>query len=183
MNLPLIQSISQEWNNCQRCSLGNKAFYHVHYEIISPNLSPSVMMIGEGPGEAEDVIGRPFVGPAGRLLRRAIIAVSPSVCIMLANLLACRPQDQANGKNRQPTDEEIKTCSPRLQGLIKAFNPRTIVCLGRIPETSISEILASPNLIGYDGVITHLPHPSAILRRNSEELFQEYVRQMKEIPL
>jgi uracil-DNA glycosylase len=100
----------------------------------------SLMLIGEQPGEQEDIQGRPFVGPAGRLLDE---------CLALAGIIreeiyvtnaVKHFKWQLRGKRRlhaRPTAREITACRPWLEAEIAVVNPRTIVCLGATAAQSL----------------------------------------------
>lgn len=86
-----------------------------------------ILFIGEGPGETEDQTGRPFVGRAGELLDRMIVAMGlKREQVYIANIVKCRPPG-----NREPAPEEVATCTPYLERQIEIIRPRVIVTLGR----------------------------------------------------
>ena len=152
------------WETCERCPLHLHASRHVLFDL-GEGLAPSVLFIGEGPGRSENLIGRPFVGKAGRLLRTAVEmarkGVVPKPSVAYANLVACRPCDDARGPNRAPTQVEVESCMPRLMELIMNLNPATICLLGKVP-TSYKEVLKS--LLPKPSY-RELAHPSWIVRR------------------
>jgi DNA polymerase len=85
------------------------------------------MFVGEGPGAEEDRTGRPFVGQAGQLLDRMILAMGfDRGQVYIANVVKCRPPG-----NRDPKDEEIAACSGFLDRQIELVAPEVIVALGR----------------------------------------------------
>ena len=125
-----------------------------------------IMLIGEGPGQQEDLTGEPFVGPAGQLLDRmlSIIGLNRQICY-IANIVKCRPP-----QNRDPLPEEQQACLPWLREQIRIIQPKIVVCLGRI---SAMQFIRSDFRITkehgqwceIDGVwYTALFHPSALLR-------------------
>ena len=126
----------------------------------------SVMFIGEGPGQQEDLTGEPFVGAAGQLLDRmlSIIGLGRNNCY-IANIVKCRPP-----QNRDPHPEEQTACYPWLQEQIAAIQPKIIVCLGRISAMKlIREDFRITREHGTwtekDGILyTAIYHPSALLR-------------------
>ena len=96
-------------------------------EIHSP-----LMFVGEAPGADEDAQGEPFVGAAGQLLTKMIVAMGfTRESVYIANILKCRPDTpgQSYG-NRKPTPEEMDTCRPYVQTQIDIIKPRVIVGLG-----------------------------------------------------
>ena len=92
------------------------------------------LLVGEAPGEQEDLQGEPFVGPAGRLLDQmlASIGVDRRQEAFIANVLKCRPPG-----NRNPEPEEVALCTPFLRRQIALLQPRVIVALGRFAAQSL----------------------------------------------
>ena len=85
-----------------------------------------LMFIGEAPGAEEDKTGRPFVGRAGQLLEKMIIAMGLSrETVYIANLLKTRPPN-----NRTPTPDEVRACAPYLYEQVRVIRPAAIVTLG-----------------------------------------------------
>lgn len=131
-----------------------------------------VMFIGEAPGAVEDETGRPFVGPAGKLLTD-IIEKGMGLKredVFIANILKCRPPS-----NRDPEDYEVAACIGFLHEQIKAVNPKVIVALGRIAShkllednTPISKLRGE--FRNYRGILT-MPtyHPSYLLQNPSKK--------------
>lgn len=118
---------------CQACELHRtrrQAVFGVGHERAH------WMVVGEAPGEQEDLQGEPFVGPAGQLLDRMLAALSltravdgpqpPWQRVFIANTLKCRPPG-----NRTPEPDELEACTPFLAAQIAAIRPRVIVALGR----------------------------------------------------
>lgn len=92
-----------------------------------------VMLIGEGPGEQEDIQGEPFVGPAGKLLDTMLEIIDLDRSrVYIANIIKCRPP-----QNRDPQEGEKAACREWLQRQIALVDPKIIVCLGRIAATDI----------------------------------------------
>jgi DNA polymerase len=95
--------------------------------------SAQVMVIGEGPGETEDKLGRPFVGRAGELLDRMLLAIDlPRESVYIANTVKCRPtlDDGVRLKNRPPTPDEMANCRAYLDEQIAIIRPKAILALG-----------------------------------------------------
>ena len=88
-----------------------------------------IMLIGEGPGENEDLQGKPFVGRSGQLLDKFLASVdlSRDKNVYIANMVKCRPP-----KNRDPKPEEQTLCIDWLRAQFKIIRPKIIVCVGRI---------------------------------------------------
>ena len=136
------------------------------------------LVIGEAPGEQEDLQGEPFVGPAGQLLDRMLAALGLSRAaegpaaqrVYIANTLKCRPP-----RNRNPTPEEMALCEPFLQRQIELLQPRIILAMGRF---AVQALLRSDEPVGklrgrvhhYRGVpliVTY--HPAYLLRSPAEK--------------
>jgi uracil-DNA glycosylase family 4 len=141
------------------------------------------MIVGEAPGEQEDLSGEPFVGAAGRLLdamlaalglsRREAAAATPAAGaagVYIANTLKCRPPG-----NRNPQPDELARCEPFLKRQIALLQPRIVVAMGRF---AVQSLLRSSEPIGrlrgrvhrYEGVplvVTY--HPAYLLRNPADK--------------
>jgi len=155
------------WETCCKCLIGKLAHRHV---LWSGEFKPQIIFIGEGPGRVEDVFGKPFVGPAGKLLRLAIsIAEERSEnkpTMGFTNLIACRPAQDIGALNRQPSLTEIHNCRPRLIALLQKMRPKVVVFCGRLPFELGKPVLA---LAQVEAQIFEIPHPAAILRKGGQE--------------
>jgi DNA polymerase len=95
--------------------------------------SARVLVIGEGPGEEEDRQGRPFVGPAGKLLDRMLAAVGLEPAeVYITNIVKCRPPG-----NRDPRPEEAAACRPFLEEQVRILGPELVLALGRPAAQSL----------------------------------------------
>jgi len=145
------------------------------------DLEARLMLVGEAPGEQEDLQGRPFVGRAGQLLTKFLnlYGISRSR-VYITNIVKCRPPG-----NRNPAPDEIKTCYPYLEEQIRLISPSVILCLGafsartilNLPQnTPISRIRGKEQKAEVGGVeISVVPtfHPAYLLRnRRGEPEFQ-----------
>lgn len=125
------------------------------------------LLIGEAPGQQEDLQGEPFVGQAGKLLDNMLRAVTlqRGENVYIANVLKCRPPN-----NRDPEPNEVASCEPYLKRQVALLRPRVIVVMGRFAAQSILRTQASiASLRGrvheYEGVpviVTY--HPAYLLR-------------------
>lgn len=169
------ESLREECLNCRRCALADTRHNVVFGE--GP-VDAEVMCIGEGPGEQEDLTGRPFVGRGGKLLddMLEIIDLSRERNVYIANMVKCRPP-----QNRDPLNIEQEACSQWLETQIRLLRPKIIICLGRIAAmTYIREDFKISREHGQwfekDGILrTALFHPAAILRdpRRRPETFED----------
>ncbi|MDF2523664.1 MAG: phage polymerase-related protein, partial [Clostridiales bacterium] len=115
--------MSDACSGCQKCGLGAS---RTNIVIGRGNINAPMMFIGEGPGEQEDLQGKPFVGPAGKLLDLLLNALMISKDdYYIANVIKCRPPN-----NRIPHEEEAEKCIPYLRNQVALIKPSVIVCLG-----------------------------------------------------
>ena len=115
---------------CTKCPHLVRSRTQVVFGVGNPDAE--LMFVGEAPGEDEDIKGEPFVGKAGELLTKIIVAMNfRREDIYIANVLKCRP-DMPTGEsgNRKPRPEEMQTCLPYLRKQIEIIRPRAIVALG-----------------------------------------------------
>jgi DNA polymerase len=148
---------------CERCNLRGTCTQVVMGE---GSLDHKIMFIGEGPGASEDKKGRPFVGRAGRLLDKILESVNiKRNNIYITNIVKCRPPE-----NRNPTDKEMKACSPILKTEMKYINPKVIVPLGSVASQylidSSTKITKDRGKWYNKGNLYFLPtfHPAYLLR-------------------
>lgn len=174
MNLDELQ---KKCSSCTKCPLA-EGRTNLVFGYGNPNAD--IMLIGEGPGENEDLQGMPFVGRSGKLLDKFLEAVdlSREKNVYIANMVKCRPP-----KNRDPKPEEQETCIEWLREQFKIIRPKIIVCVGRIS----AQKLISPSFkvtqehgrfIEKNGVLMMgTYHPAAILRNpnNKELAFQDWL--------
>ncbi|MFM2160810.1 MAG: hypothetical protein RLZZ383_322, partial [Pseudomonadota bacterium] len=115
-----IAAITAELDGCTRCTLCAKR-HHVVVGVGDPDAD--LMVIGEGPGEQEDLRGEPFVGPAGEMLDRMLANVLglPRPKVYIANVVKCRPP-----ANRDPEPAEVAACLPYLHRQIRAVQPKLL---------------------------------------------------------
>lgn len=140
----------KKWENCTDCELCETRYRTVLYKGYIPC---DVLFVGEAPGKSENMIGKPFVGPAGHLLTRIIrLAGLLEYRLGYTNLVCCIPLDEDGNKIHDPHKEHIKACRERLEEIIKIAKPKKIVAVGK---------LSAKHLSRYDCSITH---PGAILR-------------------
>ena len=169
------ETLKAECLQCKRCALADTRHNVVFGEGPA---DAEIMCIGEGPGEQEDLTGRPFVGRAGKLLddMLEIIDLSRNKNVYIANMVKCRPP-----QNRDPLNIEQQACAKWLERQIELIHPKMIICLGRIAAmTYIREDFKISQEHGQwftkDGILRiALFHPAAILRdpRRRPETFDD----------
>jgi len=121
---PSLAQVREELGDCTRCKL-HASRKNIVFGVGDPNAR--LMFIGEAPGADEDRLGEPFVGKAGQLLDKMIVAMGwTRDSVYIANTLKCRPPD-----NRDPEPDETEACQPFLFQQIEAIDPEVIVTLGR----------------------------------------------------
>ena len=151
---------------CKACGLVNTATQPVP-GVGDPNAD--VMVVGEAPGEKEDLSGEPFVGPAGELLNKILGAIQLSRdTVYICNVLKHRPPG-----NRNPMPDEVRACAPFLQRQIDLVQPRMILAFGTFAAQSL---LGTKLAIGklrqqihwYQGIpLVATYHPAALLRNEA----------------
>lgn len=139
-----------------------------------------IMLIGEGPGENEDLQGQPFVGRSGQLLDKFLASVdlSRDKNVYIANMVKCRPP-----KNRDPKPEEQDMCINWLREQVKIIKPKIIVCVGRISAQKLIDknfkvTQQHGEFIDKNGTLfMGTYHPAAILRNpnNKEAAFGDWL--------
>jgi uracil-DNA glycosylase len=145
------------WTNCQHCSL-SKTRQHV---VLCRGWIPAdILFVGEAPGASEDVLGKPFRGPAGHLLDQIIEQSIPhGLTYCITNLVACIPLDDNKSKVAEPPEDAIKACAPRLQEVYNLCRPRLLVYVGKLASKWFR-----PGSSGTVPSIVEIVHPAAILR-------------------
>jgi DNA polymerase len=182
-DLPAARSASRV---CRGCALYRAATQTVFGE---GSANAELMLVGETPGDREDVVGRPFVGPAGRLLDRALTAAGIAREAAYVTNAVKHFKFEPRGKrrlHRRPLPGEIGACLPWLRLEIELVEPRVIVCLGATAAQALlgrgfsvtrerGRFVPSP-LAPF--VLTTL-HPSALLRivdtQERHEAFEHFV--------
>ena len=172
-------------NGCQKCRLCETRTHVVPGE---GDPHAALMFIGEGPGQDEDLQGRPFVGASGQLLTRMIQAIGMERTeVYICNIVKCRPP-----RNRNPEPDEAAACLDYLRAQFALVRPKVVVLLGKV---------ACQYTLGEQVFITRdhgqwrerkgtwfLPtfHPSALLRdpakkRDAWDDFQKVKAKLQEL--
>ncbi|GAB6134499.1 type-4 uracil-DNA glycosylase [Thermococcus prieurii] len=184
----LMKKLEERIRNCRKCPLGG---LRTNAVPGSGSYDAKVMFVGEAPGYWEDQKGLPFVGRAGKVLDELLAGIGLSRDeVYITNIVKCRPPE-----NRDPTEEEIKACSPYLDRQIDIIRPKVIVPLGRHsmryilekfgfkpePISKIhGETFEARTLFGKI-IIMPMYHPAAALYRPPirEELEKDFVKLAK----
>ena len=185
-----LAAVREAAKNCRACHLYKHATQTVFGE--GPPRA-RVMLVGEQPGDAEDLAGRPFVGPAGKLLDRALAEAGLDRRIAYLTNVVKHFKFEPRGKRRihaKPNGAEIAACRPWLDAEIALVKPRVLVCLG---ATAAQALLGRTFKVSRQrGTFVPSPlaprvtatvHPSSILRAPDEASrraeMQRFVRDLK----
>ncbi len=174
---PSLRRLAEAARGCRGCDLYERATQTV---FGTGAARPKVVLVGEQPGDQEDLAGAPFVGPAGRLLDRALAeaGLERKSCYVTNAVKHFRWEPR--GKRRlhaKPSVGQIRACQPWLRAELAATRPPVIVCLGATAAQSMlgrefrltrqrGELLADT---GWAPRVMATVHPSAILRAPSDE--------------
>jgi uracil-DNA glycosylase family protein len=166
---------------CRGCDLWKRGTQTVFGE--GPE-SAGVMFVGEQPGDQEDQAGKPFVGPAGRLLDKALAEAGIDRSTTYMTNAVKHFKWQARGKRRihqKPTWAEVTACRPWLEAEVAVVRPRVLVLLGATAAQSLlgRQFRVTQNrrsLVDSDlaEAVTATIHPSAILRGEPEQRETEF---------
>ncbi len=173
---PTLRTLSEAAAGCQACDLWKTGTQTVFGEGPS---GAELMVVGEQPGDQEDLSGRPFVGPAGRLLDQALIDAGIDRSKAYLTNAVKHFKWEPRGKRRihaKPSWSEVAVCRPWLDAEIELLHPRVIVCLGATAAQTLlgkqfrvsrqrGELVSSP----LAQFVTATIHPSAILRTRGED--------------
>jgi DNA polymerase len=181
-SLPEVRDISK---GCKACHLYLRGTQTVFGE--GPPKA-DIMMVGEQPGDAEDLAGRPFVGPAGKLLDRALEDAGIDRALVYVTNVVKHFKWEPRGKRRihaRPNAGEIGACRPWLETEIALVRPRVLVCLGATAAQALlgrafkvtqmrGQFVESP----LAPLVTATVHPSSILRAPDDESRRQELREL-----
>jgi uracil-DNA glycosylase len=184
-----LPALREAVHTCRGCDLYRNATQAVFGEGAR---AADVMLVGEQPGDSEDREGRPFVGPAGRLLDNALEEAGIDRAATYVTNVVKHFKWQARGKRRihqKPNWTEIAACRPWLDAELEVVQPRVLVCLGATAAQALlgrqfrvtqsrGQLVDSP----LAEVVTATVHPSAILRADDREReYALFVADLKQI--
>jgi len=173
---PTLLKVAAAARDCQACDLWARGTQTVFGEGGG---RADVMFVGEQPGDAEDLAGKPFVGPAGKLLDRALQAAGIDRAAVYVTNVVKHFKWEPRGKRRihkKPNAGEIAACRPWLDTEIELVKPRAIVCLGSTAAQALlgrefkvtkhrGEVVPS----SLAPLVLATVHPSSILRAPDDE--------------
>ena len=187
-----LRTLKSAARGCRACDLWRHATQTVFGEGAA---AAEVMLVGEQPGNDEDLSGHPFVGPAGRVLEDALEQAGiPRDRIYVTNVVK-HFKWEPRGKRRihaKPKTGEIGACRPWLDAEIAALHPRIIVCLG---ATAAKALLGNSFKVSVDRgqflksslapLVTATVHPSSILREPDSDArkaaMRAFVKDLKKV--
>jgi DNA polymerase len=166
-----LRALKQSAENCRGCGL----YRHATQTVFGAGpATAKIVIVGEVPGDQEDLQGKPFVGPAGKLLDRCLLAAGISRQEVYLTNAVKHFKWTPRGKRRlhaKPSAREISACRPWLKTEIALVQPRTIVCLGATAAQTLlgrsfrlTQHLGEPVQSEVADQIYATYHPSAILR-------------------
>jgi len=187
---PTLQGLAKIAKDCKACDLWKRGTQTVFGEGKPDS---TVMFVGEVPGDQEDLAGKPFVGPAGMLLNKALAEAGIDRSKAYVTNAVKHFNWEPRGKRRihkKPSNAEIAACRPWLDAEIARLQPKVIVCLGATAAQALlgkdfrvtrhrGEFIESP-LAQH---VTATVHPSAILRSpdTRHEEMNRFVADLKKI--
>ncbi len=164
-----LKKLNSDCVNCTSCSL---SITRKKVVVGKGNETARIVIIGEGPGEQEDITGLPFVGRAGKMLDTALssVDIDPLKDCYITNIVKCRPPN-----NRKPTSSEVETCIPWLYEQVNLLSPKIIILAGSTAVQSFLGIKEPISKIRGQWIeknnIKYMPifHPSYLLRNPSKD--------------
>ena len=167
-NYSSLKKLNSECVECTSCNLSKT---RKNVVVGKGNESAQVVIIGEGPGEQEDISGLPFVGRAGKMLDTALssVDIDPLKDCYITNIVKCRPPN-----NRKPSSVESEACMPWLNEQVNLLKPKIIILAGSTAVQSFLGINEPISKIRGQWIvkdnIKYMPifHPSYLLRNPSK---------------
>jgi DNA polymerase len=175
-----LDALREEVQDCTACELYKDATQAVFGEGL---VKSEAMFVGEQPGDREDREGQPFVGPAGRVLDRALEAAGIDRRLAYVTNAVKHFRYEQRGKRRihqRPAAEHIKACRPWLDAELEVVRPRALVCLGAVAAQAllgstvkVTKDRGKPLESELAPFVLVTIHPSAILRERDEPAREE----------
>jgi DNA polymerase len=173
---PTLENLRLAARTCRACNLWERATQTVFGEGVA---TARVMLVGEQPGDREDLAGRPFVGPAGWLLDKALAEAGIAREEVYVTNVVKHFNWEPRGKRRihkKPNQLQIAACRPWLEAELVAVRPQVVVCLGATAAQALlgkqfrvsqqrGQMIPSP----LAPFVTATVHPSSILRAPDDE--------------
>ena len=148
----------EKWSNCTLCELCETRNKVV---LFKGKIPCEILFVGEAPGKSENMLGKPFMGPAGHLLDQMVTKAGlDDYRRGYTNLVSCIPLDIDGEKLSDPDKEHIKACDDRLTEMIQMCKPKYLVAVGKLAH----KFLVDKRKKLKPGHYTTITHPGAILR-------------------
>jgi len=173
-----LNTLKRAVQDCKGCSL----WQHATQAVLGEGTTKAqLMFVGEQPGDQEDKQGRPFVGPAGRLLDKALEEAGIDRQAVYVTNAVKHFKFTPQGKRRihkKPNAEEVRACHPWLEAEIAVVKPKIVAAMG----ATAAQALLGPKFkvtkdrgtfVGSDPIMTATVHPSSILRAPDEDARHE----------
>ena len=169
-----LEQLSLAWRSCVDCALARS-----RQHVVSYRGSPTapIALVGEAPGQEEDLRGVPFVGPSGRVVNDLLLEAKVSFDdVFFVNMVGCRPP-----ADRAPSHEELLACESRALDMLRTVEPIALIMFGVAAAklaavTSIGPWRGKPlrvelgNGRSCRGVVTY--HPSFLIRQGGDQRFR-----------
>ncbi|MDD2229866.1 MAG: uracil-DNA glycosylase [Candidatus Cloacimonetes bacterium] len=161
-----LTKLQDKYSSCTKCPLNVGRIRFVYGE---GNPEATAMLIGEAPGEKENISGRPFVGAAGQLLDKMLLAINLHRSdIYITNIVKCRPPG-----NRNPEASERLACMPYLVEQIQIIQPKILLIMGLVAAQTLLDNTNTlqwhrdkvHEFMGIPAFVTY--HPAALLRNSN----------------
>ena len=173
-----LNTLKRAVQDCKGCSL----WQHATQAVLGEGTTKAhLLFVGEQPGDQEDKQGRPFVGPAGRLLDKALEEAGIDRQAVYVTNAVKHFKFTPQGKRRihkKPNAEEVRACHPWLEAEIAVVKPKIVAAMG----ATAAQALLGPKFkvtkdrgtfVGSDPIMTATVHPSSILRAPDEDARHE----------
>jgi DNA polymerase len=178
-----LSALREAVQGCRGCPLYANATQAVFGEGPA---KAEIVMVGEQPGDQEDRKGKPFVGPAGRILSEGLEEAGIDRAQVFITNVVKHFKFQPRGKRRihkRPSAEEVRACRPWLDAELAAVKPRALVALGATAAQDlfgrsfrVTKQRGEPLDFDFAPLVMATIHPSAILRADDEDREDEYQR-------
>jgi uracil-DNA glycosylase len=185
-----LDELRQDVQRCTNCELYQGATQAVFGEGL---VRSEAMFVGEQPGDREDREGHPFVGPAGRMLDKALVQAGIDRKLAYVTNAVKHFRYEQRGKRRihqRPSAEHLRACRPWLDAELEVVQPRVLVCLGAVAaqallgsKVKVTKDRGKPLESELAPVVVVTIHPSSILRERDEpareQAFQAFVADLE----
>lgn len=179
-----LAKLEEEWSDCRDCRLHKGRTQIVWCRTHGEVMRGGLVIVGEAPGKYEDRDGEAFIGRAGRELDRRLLDAS-ILNAYIVNTVLCRPPG-----NRDPNDDEMASCWPRLQTTLEILNPEAIITVGAVPtnhllgkDQPISSMIDKVYhwRVGdsIDAMLFPMYHPAYLMRKRDPHMNREYTERLR----